>query len=326
MAQRQQSDVQRDAVAAAVSWLPLIAVVATWLFWRSLLPAEVASRFGSNGEVTSTLPTLLLVGVAAAVCFIAASVGTASANREMPASERRRTFLIAGVSSGLTAAIWIVLAAIAVAAPAGAEPTMGGWGLFAPLAGIFGLVPYFIAAKTRVDLSGPSRPEMQLTEHQSGVWIETVDVSLFAWMAVAALAAIVTLVVVVPIDQGGLESRVTLGVFLVIFLGSVALARLRVRIDSRGLRIVSALMPLLRKSIPLGTIREARTEVLEPANWGGWGYRVAPGRSALLLFAGPGLTVDLMNGKIFSLSLRDPETPAALINGIKTTSLGPNAR
>lgn len=145
MAQHQQNNTRRDAVAAAVSWLPLIAVVTTWLFWRSLLPAEVASRFGSTGEVTSTLPTLFLVGATAAVCFIAASVCTASVNREMPTNERRRTFLIAGVSSGLAAAIWLIIAAIAVATPAGTEPTIGGWGLLAPLAGVFGLVPYFIA-------------------------------------------------------------------------------------------------------------------------------------------------------------------------------------
>ena len=119
---------------------------------------------------------------------------------------------------------------------------------------------------------------------------------------------------------------VTLGALLVILVGSLALARLRVRIDNRGLRIVSELLPFLRKSIPLATIREARTEVLEPASWGGWGYRVAPGRSALLLFAGPGLTVDLTNGKNFSLSLRDPQTPAALINGIKAAAFGPNGQ
>lgn len=326
MEKRTQDDAHRDAVAAAVSWLPLIAVITTWLFWRALLPVEIASRFGSNGEVTSTLPTLFLVGAVAAVCFIAASVCTASVNRDLTTDERRRTFLIAGVISGLAAATWLIIAFVAVSAPAGTDPAIGGWGLLAPLAGIFGLVPYFIAAKTPVDQDHSSRLDLQLTEHQSGVWIEAISVTLFSWMSVAVLASIVALLVVVPTDQWGFESVVTSGALLVILLVSLALARLRVRIDRKGLRIISGLLPFLRKSIPLAKIRAARTETLEPSSWGGWGYRVAPGRSALVLFAGPGLTIELTNGKNFSLSLRDPQTPAALINGIKNAEFDPKAR
>ncbi|MGV8911349.1 MAG: hypothetical protein ACOH14_01925 [Rhodoglobus sp.] len=267
--------------------------------------------------MTSTLPTLALVSVVATVCFVAAAVSTASTNHEVLASDRRRRLLAAGVVSGLAAAVWVVLAAVQIESLNGTEPAMGGWGLLAPIAGAFGLVPYFVAARPDVDSSVVSRPEMPLTTSQSGVWIDTIDVTLFFWVSITELAAIVLLVLVSPAGQAGIERWLTLGVLFFLLLISSTMARVRVRVDSRGLQVASSIIPFIRKRVPLATICAARTEPLEPASWGGWGYRVMPGRSALLLFSGPGLNLDLANGKSFSVSLRHPRTPAALVNGMK---------
>lgn len=49
----------------------------------------------------------------------------------------------------------------------------------------------------------------------------------------------------------------------------------------------------------------------------GWlGYRVAPGRSALVLHAGPGLVIERRNGNLFAVTLTDPETPAGLLTAL----------
>jgi len=48
---------------------------------------------------------------------------------------------------------------------------------------------------------------------------------------------------------------------------------------------------------------------LRPSEWGGWGYRIMPGRSAIVLRSGPGLVVTTTSGTQFAISLADPQTP-----------------
>jgi hypothetical protein len=64
---------------------------------------------------------------------------------------------------------------------------------------------------------------------------------------------------------------------------------------------VSSLLQIPLKRIPLTSIETVDATVLRPQEWGGWGYRVMRGRSAFI------------KGKIFAISLNDPEEPAALL-------------
>ena len=89
--------------------------------------------------------------------------------------------------------------------------------------------------------------------------------------------------------------------------------RLRVTADWRGLRVVSAVFRIPLKRIRLDAMDVIEAAELRPAEWGGWGYRIMPGRSALILRTGPGLIVTTTNQKQFAVSLDDPETPAALL-------------
>ena len=50
-----------------------------------------------------------------------------------------------------------------------------------------------------------------------------------------------------------------------------------------------------------------------PMEWGGWGYRVLPGRSAIVVAGGPGIVVQRTNGTLFAVTLPEPELPAALL-------------
>ncbi|HQX36543.1 MAG TPA: hypothetical protein PLA13_09335, partial [Microbacteriaceae bacterium] len=58
---------------------------------------------------------------------------------------------------------------------------------------------------------------------------------------------------------------------------------------------------------------------IDPMGWGGWGYRVTPGRSAIVLRTGPGLVITQRDQKQFAISLDAPEAPASLLLGL----LGP---
>ena len=102
-------------------------------------------------------------------------------------------------------------------------------------------------------------------------------------------------------------------VVAVAILVVASFVRLRVSADWRGLRVVSAVLRIPLKRIRLAAIDVVEAAELGPTEWGGWGYRIMPGRSALILRNGPGLIVTTTNAQQFAISLDDPETLAALL-------------
>ncbi|MCU1442988.1 MAG: hypothetical protein JWQ59_1138 [Cryobacterium sp.] len=74
------------------------------------------------------------------------------------------------------------------------------------------------------------------------------------------------------------------------------------------------------KRIRLEKIQTVEAGELAPSEWGGWGYRMTPGRSALILRKGPGLIVTTTNGKQFAVTLDDPDVPAALLATLRDNS------
>jgi hypothetical protein len=85
---------------------------------------------------------------------------------------------------------------------------------------------------------------------------------------------------------------------------------------------VSLLLHIPLKRIPLDRIRRAEAAHLTPGEWGGWGYRIMPGRSALVLRSGPGLVVTSVDGTQFAISLADAESPARLLNTLRGREVG----
>jgi len=70
------------------------------------------------------------------------------------------------------------------------------------------------------------------------------------------------------------------------------------------------------KSIGLSRIRTVRSEPVNPGSWGGWGYRVMPGRSAVVLRAGEGVVLTLTNGKEFAVTVDDSATLASVLGSL----------
>ncbi len=88
-----------------------------------------------------------------------------------------------------------------------------------------------------------------------------------------------------------------------------------VSVDDRGLEV--RLGGRLRaKRIPLSEMARVDVIDLEPARWGGWGYRVAPGRSAIVLRRGDAIEVTFPNDRQFAVTVDDAATGAALLNGL----------
>ncbi|MCE2527603.1 MAG: DUF1648 domain-containing protein [Actinomycetia bacterium] len=109
-------------------------------------------------------------------------------------------------------------------------------------------------------------------------------------------------------------------VVLLLLVAAVALAsfgRIRVTADRSGLQVRYGFLGWPRTSVPIHRIANAQAIDVRPVEWGGWGYRgslAVMRRAAVVLRAGPGLRLDLHNGKVFAVTIDDPDEPARLLN------------
>jgi len=84
-------------------------------------------------------------------------------------------------------------------------------------------------------------------------------------------------------------------------------------VDEHGLLVRFGPFGFPHKRIPLAEIASVRVDDIEPIEWGGWGYRVGPGRSAAVLRGGPGIVVELRDGRLFAVTINDPDEGVALL-------------
>lgn len=112
---------------------------------------------------------------------------------------------------------------------------------------------------------------------------------------------------------------------LLVLLVSLSTAAWQIRADSRGLALAS-LMGWPRLTVPATQIEHAEVARLNPADWGGWGWRLSPRGRALLLRGGTGLRVHLHNGTVVEVSCPAPEEIAAVLNSYAATPRGAATR
>ncbi len=102
-------------------------------------------------------------------------------------------------------------------------------------------------------------------------------------------------------------------IVLVTSLCCLPLSSITTIVDEQGLLVRFGPFGFPSKRIPLAEIAAVQADHIEPIEWGGWGYRDAPGRSAAVLRGGPGIVVDLIDGRRFAVTIDDPEEGVALL-------------
>ncbi|QYF74012.1 hypothetical protein [Cryobacterium sp. PAMC25264] len=302
----------RDVVAASTLWAPLVAIATTLAAWRNLLPTDLPRQWGSDG-VSSTWPTGVAIALLTLISLGSAITATI-ALRPGAARSRRTTFLWAGFAAGLACGAWLLVAGSTISAGANAEPEVGAWPLLLMVLMGYGLIPFLIAHRWVDD--APQSPAVVVTiaPTETAAWITTVTVPLFALTSLALLITAAVLFFLAARNGTAGEDLWGAAVLAVISVPLLAFARLRISADWRGLKVVTGILGISLKSIPLTAIESVRTDILEPTQWGGWGYRFMPGKSAIILRAGAGIIINLTNGKQFALSLKAPEIPAAVLS------------
>ncbi|WP_269939108.1 hypothetical protein [Arthrobacter sp. HY1533] len=307
----------RRMLAAVAGVVPLAVVGVSWYLWRDKLPTELASHWSGSGEADGTMETgaaltlaLLLTGIPAAAGLAAACIGS------LRPAAFRGIVGFAGVTSGMGAVTWLLSAGLTLQAGSAGKAVLGWW-LAALLASfLYGAVPYFLAPKPRFATTH-HEARMLLGAQESGAFSRTITSKVLLWVPPALL--LVTGLLFIPVFQEGHAASTWLGIgtMLASTIAVALLAHLQVTVDWRGLRIVSTFGRITLKHIRLEDVAAVEVTELRPMEWGGWGYRVMPGRSAVIMGAGPGLILTTTGGKQFAVTVSDPDTAASLLLALR---------
>ncbi len=105
---------------------------------------------------------------------------------------------------------------------------------------------------------------------------------------------------------------------LLVLFGTIAFTHVRVRVDHECMEIRCGHIGVPRRRIPLEQVDSARTVPwISPRNWGGWGYRWRPEMgTAVVVRRGPGLVLDLGDGRRFTVTVDDADTAVRVISGL----------
>jgi hypothetical protein len=231
------------------------------------------------------------VAFASALALAAVTAGLAGR------TERRRVWIAAGFSA-FGASVWLVLLVVNMQP----QPELGGWGLLTPFAFLYGGLP---AACTRADneqVDGDSHVD------ESPTWTPGArDVTVSPVICCLSIAAgISTLIAAWPALSRGTWNGWEIGLGVVTLIAA-EFAVSRVSKSARGIVVFGSL-----PGIPLYSIRSDRIASVEhvwirPLDWGGWGYRIGPAGTGLILRAGPGVIVRSASGRAFTFNARCPE-------------------
>lgn len=297
------------------TWVALTAaaLVAGLVAWHDRLPDPIASHWGLSGTPNGAMPFGAFLAVVLALWAVVAASGIAVLAR---GSESRQQRGIAFSALGTGAVFVIGLELLTVQAnldvPDWHQARSPGWQLAPHLAlsALFGWFGWLLGrVGPHVEPEPPNGDELDLGSDERAVWVSQVSsrvlTALGGGAVVAGLAG--------GIAGAGLPF---VAPSALVGLACLAFSSARVHIDERGVR--TALGPLrwpVRK-IRLEHVDSARAETRNAWEVGGWGYRMRPGTTAVMLRSGECLVLRLVSGREFVLSVDHAQRGAELLNAL----------
>jgi len=319
---------RRRIVVVAVAFPVVVAVAGAILMlsWLPELPSPISIHWDGAGTPDGfgtvlglILPILGIAAVASALTAFAAST--------LPApvvADRRASWTVAlGVS--FSAFITVALAASVVLqrgladaadAPSPVTPIIGA----VVVAVVIGAIAWPLVPRPAAldDAETPEPPSLALTADERALFSRSAKPT-----RTTIVVFFVGFLVVFGSSVWGLalsgEPLAWLGLLpvIVIVLAVVLLSGYwRVRITAAGVT-ARGLFGVPRFAIPLDDIAEASSIAVTPlADFGGWGIRLASGKTGLIVRGGEALQVSRTSGRTLVVTVDDATTAAALVNGM----------
>ncbi|MGD3108281.1 DUF1648 domain-containing protein [Streptomyces sp. YGL11-2] len=301
----------RGGIAAFPFVAAIVALGGVYAATAGRLPARLATHFGDDGRadgyssvqslLTVCLVLLLVFGTAVVVCV----------QRRVPA-QSGRWLTAAGYATAAATGYPGVLTLLGnVDVTDAATVRLPLWQLavtFAAAAAAGGLGWLLAGAEPPAERPAPgAAPRLDLPDGMTAGWSRTVSSTPLAVLGVVTLCAGVVIGALADVIAG---AALALGSILIILPASV-----RVTVDRRGLTLAPTLVPFRIRRIPLGRLVEVTSRRISiGTEFGGWGYRVRPGGSGLVLRSGDGIVLRMTNGREFVVTVDDAATAAAVLN------------
>ena len=316
---RRAAEVTLPAVAVAV------VAVAPLLVW-SRLPDPMAVHWGLTGTPDGAAPRLvdlLLLTLAAALLGFGPLV---AARARMPRWSARVLVGTAAGGSALLATLRIVTLQ--------ANLDAATWDAAAPL-GLrdlaLALVVTAIATLLGAALAGDRPDDAPTTHAPTATTIRPGEAVVWTGRAanpagtLAPLALLVAAAVAAWLAPP--EARTVLLIVLpVVAVALTTLAQVTVTIGPRGLVARLGWFGWPRIRVPVETITDVEVEQVEPVSYGGWGLRVVPGATGLVVRRGPGLRIGRRGASTLVVTVGDAERAAGILLAHLERAAGPAER
>lgn len=186
-----------------------------------------------------------------------------------------------------------------------------------------GVVAWFVqpaehASRGAVEVVAALDPPLGADER--AVWLRTVRLGRSGLIVLASALLILILVAVITLAVSGSAAATVITVIVVVLMAATIAATsvFHVRVDADGLTVTSA-TGFPRVHVPLEDIQRVEVvEVVPMAEFGGWGLRWAPGGGfGVVMRSGSGIRVHRAGGRVFTVTVDDAESGAALLEALR---------
>ncbi len=287
-------------------WLAICAGV--FLVAGGRLPSEVAIHWNGAGVADGSAPKWAILAVAAGVIAVGLLLSLQFRIGSEPSME---AFAIVGMLGALGLAVTLLTVV--------ANWDVADWTEAAPLS-IWAIVALFVMSLLGLlagivigrqwypikDLPVADEGDRLATDLRAGERVSWVGRVRVRWMTLIFLGVGLILLFAFP--------SLPVWIFLAVVGLGVVMSQVEANVTNDGLRVRLGGIPVRR--IRVDEISSARSIEIEPKEWGGWGWRVSPGASAIVLRRGEALEVTFRNGRRFAMTVDDSLTGAALLNGL----------
>lgn len=296
--------------------------------YRPDLPDRIASHFGVSGKADGSMaPEVFLVVCGAMMAIgLGACVSIALARGRFPPMVAPSVSAVGAFFGAVSAGILAITAISQRGLDRWQDATLSPWAVIALIIGsvaLAGLAAWIASSLPHRRQAGTDAapPAMDLSPTERVFWSATLSARWPLGLGLAVLLVGLALLLITELWIG----LVMLGVsILMTFFG-----RIRVTADRSGLSVRYGFLGWPRRSIPIRRIAAARAVDIRPTEWGGWGYRGSLSimrRAAVVLRAGPGIRLDLRDGRVFAVTIDNPGDPVRLLNAeiSRLTPMGPS--
>jgi hypothetical protein len=324
--------------------VPVAALAGALLYGNAVhdrLPAPMATHWSAGGITngTSSYGTFLLMvlGLGVLLWSIGAAAVVAGRGVRVRHAAERFAMCWCGGTTAFVSSLAVLTIAVNVDRGAASAVTLPAIDIVLPLGfAVLGAVVGFALAGRRP----PSEAPATITTRQDAVPIIaphlaspearvppalTIDLATHpVWqrhlvsrlmVVLAAVAAVLGVVFVFLLPFVSLT-------FVVVAVAMVPFTSVSAAVDDSGLHVRLGPFGWPRKHVRIDDIAAVASDVIEPLEWGGWGYRVMPGRSAIVARRGPGIVVEQRDGRAFAVTIDDPDAGAALLEAYRRAANG----